>query len=330
MSTNDLVQLAKTRRVVVLVTGGTGLVGRATQEVVLARNSRTPSDVEWFFAGSKDADLRDLEQAKALFALVRPTHVIHLAALVGGLFKNMSRKVDFFRENMQINDAVLHCCHAFGVQKLVSCLSTCVFPDKTTYPIDESMLHNGRPHTSNEGYAMAKRMIDTMNHCYADQYGCTFTSVIPTNVYGPHDNFNIDDGHVIPGLIHKCYLAKQQGTPFTIWGSGAPLRQFIFSRDLAELMLWVLDAYESVEPIILSVGEADEVSIKDVALEIACAMEFKGEVAFDTTKSDGQFKKTASNAKLRERLPDFRFTPIREGLQETVKWFEENYESARK
>lgn len=317
-------------RMVVLVTGGTGLVGRAIEDVVLARNSRTPSNVQWHFAGSTDADLRDLAQAKALFAHVQPTHVVHLAALVGGLFKNMSRKVDFFRENMQINDVVLHCCHAFNVQKLVSCLSTCVFPDKTSYPIDESMLHNGRPHTSNEGYAMAKRMIDTMNRCYADQYGCKFTSVVPTNVYGPHDNFNIDDGHVIPGLIHKCFLAKQNNTPFTIWGSGAPLRQFIFSRDLAELILWVLDAYDSVEPIILSVGEEDEVSIRDVALEIARAMDFKGEIQFDTTKSDGQFKKTASNTKLRQYLPDFQFTPTCDGLQETVQWFESNYESARK
>ena len=129
------------------------------------------------------------------------------------------------------------------VKRLVSCLSTCIFPDKTTYPIDETMVHNGPPHSSNEGYAYAKRMIDVMNRCYASEYGCCFTSIIPTNIYGPHDNFSIEDGHVIPGLIHKCYLAKRDGTPFTIWGSGAPLRQFICSSDLAALTVWVLRNY---------------------------------------------------------------------------------------
>lgn len=312
---------------VVLVTGGTGLVGCALQAEVRAQN---PVEDEWHFVGSKDADLRDAKQCEALFERIRPTHVIHLAALVGGLYNNLSRKVDFFRDNMAMNDAVLHCSHEFGVEKVVSCLSTCIFPDKTTYPIDESMLHDGRPHASNEGYAMAKRLIDTMNRCYTDQYGCAFTSVIPTNIYGPHDNFNIDGGHVIPGLIHKCYLAKQRGEPFTIWGSGAPLRQFISSRDIARLMLWVLDSYESVEPLILSVDEQDEVSIREVALQIASAMGFEGEVVFDATKADGQFKKTASNAKLRRLVPDFAFTSLSDGLRESVAWFQANYDSARK
>ncbi|GMF64943.1 unnamed protein product [Phytophthora lilii] len=312
---------------VVLVTGGTGLVGRALQRVVAAEGA---SQDRWHFVGSRDADLRDAAQTRVLFERVRPTHVLHLAALVGGLFHNLSRKVDFFRENMVINDSVLQCCQQFRVQKLVSCLSTCVFPAETTYPLDESMLHNGRAHSSNEGYAMAKRLIDTLNRCYADQFGCKFTSVIPTNIYGPHDNFNIDEGHVVPGLIHKCYLAKRDSTPFVIWGSGKPLRQFISSNDVARLMLWTLDNYDSVEPLILSVDEHDEVSIGDVAREIAAAMEFKGEIVFDTSKADGQFKKTASNAKLRRLLPNFQFTPIYKGIKETTEWFEANYDNARK
>ncbi|KAF1781039.1 GDP-L-fucose synthase [Phytophthora cactorum] len=314
-------------RRVVLVTGGTGLVGRALQDVVATQDS---SREEWHFVGSKDADLRDPQQTRELFERVQPTHVLHLAALVGGLFHNLSRKVDFFRENMAINDAVLQCCQQFHVKKLVSCLSTCVFPAETSYPLDETMLHNGRSHSSNEGYAMAKRLIDTLNRCYADQFGCNFTSVIPTNIYGPHDNFNIDDGHVVPGLIHKCYLAKRDSTPFVIWGSGKPLRQFIYSHDVARLMLWTLDHYDSVEPLILSVGEEDEVPIGDVAQEIAAAMDFRGEIVFDTSKADGQFKKTASNAKLRRLLPDFQFTPIDKGLQQTTAWFEANYEKTRK
>lgn len=310
-----------------LVTGGTGLVGRALQDIVATQGL---SRDEWHFVGSKDADLRDPQQTRKLFERVQPTHVLHLAALVGGLFHNLSRKVDFFRENMAINDSVLQCCQQFHVEKLVSCLSTCVFPVETSYPLDETMLHNGRAHNSNEGYAMAKRLIDTLNRCYADQFGCNFTSVIPTNIYGPHDNFNIDNGHVVPGLIHKCYLAKRDLTPFAIWGSGKPLRQFIYSLDVARLMLWTLDHYNSVEPLILSVGEEDEVSIGNVAQEIAAAMDFRGEIMFDSSKADGQFKKTASNAKLRSLLPDFQFTPISKGLQQTSAWLEANYEKARK
>jgi GDP-L-fucose synthase len=174
----------------VLVTGGTGLVGKAIEEVVKADSANNESEF-WYFASSKDADLRDRDSARALFERIKPTHVIHLAAMVGGLFRNLRYKVEFYRENVLINDNVMECSREFNVTKLVSCLSTCIFPDKTTYPIDETMVHNGPPHTSNEGYAYAKRMIDVMNRCYAEEYGCNFTSIIPTNIFGPHDNFRL-------------------------------------------------------------------------------------------------------------------------------------------
>jgi GDP-L-fucose synthase len=224
----------------------------------------------------------------------------------------------------------MECCRIYEVSKLVSFLSTCIFPDKTTYPIDETMLHDGPPHGSNEGYAYAKRLIDTLNRAYAEEYDCNFTSIIPTNIYGPHDNFSIQNGHVIPGLIHKCYLAKKNDEDFCIWGSGTPLRQFIYSLDLAELTVWVMRNYHSPDPITLSVDERDEVSIKDVALSVAKAMKFDGNIVFDTTKADGQFKKTASNHKLRKYLPDYQFTTIDEGIQKSVDWFIENYDTARK
>jgi GDP-L-fucose synthase len=204
--------------IVVLVTGGTGLVGKAIETVInddKAKGVVSSSEV-WYFASSKDADLRDRASIRALFERVKPTHVIHLAAMVGGLFRNLRYKVEFYRENVLINDNVMECCREFQVQKLVSCLSTCIFPDKTTYPIDETMIHNGPPHTSNEGYAYAKRMIDVMNRCYREEYNCNYTSIIPTNIFGPFDNFSIEDGHVIPGLIHKCYLAKKNSTYYII------------------------------------------------------------------------------------------------------------------
>ena len=316
-------------KAVILVTGGTGLVGKAI-EWWINNGGRRAEDEEWVFLGSKDGDLTDRAATEAIFVKHQPTHCIHLAARVGGLFLNMKYKVEMYRDNASINDNVMECCRIHNVKKLVSCLSTCIFPDKTTYPIDETMLHNGAPHTSNEGYAMAKRMIDTLNRCYKDQYGCNFTSVIPTNIYGPHDNYNLENSHVLPGLTHKCYNAQKKGENLTVMGSGTPLRQFIYSRDLAKLMVWTLWDYNDPEPIILSVGEEDEISIKQAVEGVVKAMKFEGELVFDTTKADGQFKKTADNKKLRSLLPDFKFTPFDEGMKESVEWFVANYDSVRK
>ncbi|KAL7534671.1 hypothetical protein ACHAWF_004915 [Thalassiosira exigua] len=311
----------------IVVTGGSGLVGQAIKSYTDA-NAREGE--HWIFLSSKDGDLRDRKETDAIFDKFQPTHVIHLAAKVGGLFANMKQKVEFYRENTLINDNIMENCRIHKVQKLVSMLSTCIFPDKTTYPIDETMLHDGPPHPSNEGYAYAKRLIDTMNRAYAEEYGCNFTSIVPTNIYGPNDNFSIQNGHVIPGLIHKCYVAKRDNTPFTIWGTGTPLRQFIYSLDLAELTVWVMREYHSPDPITLSVDESAEVSIKDVALAVAKAMKFEGEVVFDEAKADGQFKKTACNKKLRSYRPDYQFTTMEVGVQKAVDWFLENYETARK
>lgn len=316
----------------ILVTGGTGLVGRAIQWVIENDSDerfKKADNEKWIFLSSKDANLKSMADTEALFKKYKPTHVIHLAAMVGGLFKNMKYKLDFYRDNNLMNDNLLWCAKEANCQKVVSCLSTCVFPDKTSYPIDETMVHNGEPHHSNFGYAYAKRMVDVMNRAYNAQYGCHFTSVIPTNIFGAYDNFSLEDSHVIPGLIHKILLAKENKQAFTVAGSGKPLRQFIYSRDLARLFIWVLREYTEIDPIILSVGEEDEVSIKDVADAIVKACEFTGEVKYDTSKADGQYKKTASNAKLRKYLPDFKFTPFEQAVDETVKWFIENRATAR-
>ncbi|XP_064551700.1 probable GDP-L-fucose synthase [Drosophila montana] len=317
----------------VLVTGGSGLVGSALQAVI---KKEQPSDEEWFFAGSKDADLTNLAATQALFEKVKPTHVIHLAAMVGGLFHNMNNNLDFLRNNLLINDHVLQTAHELGCTKVVSCLSTCIFPDKTTYPIDETMVHNGPPHVSNYGYSYAKRLIDIQNHAYHDKYGHLYTSVIPCNIFGPHDNYKPEVSHVIPGMINRMHKLRteQSETPesekvFTVYGSGKPLRQFIYSLDLAKLMIWVLRHYNSVEPIVLSVDESSEVTIYEVAEAIAKAFNFKGKLVCDTSKADGQHKKTASNAKLRSLLPDFKFTDFQEAIEASVLWYTTNYDLAR-
>ncbi|KAF9988224.1 GDP-L-fucose synthase [Modicella reniformis] len=317
---------------VIMVTGGSGLVGKAVQWVIENTDDKCGKreGEEWIFLTSKDGNLTDPAATKAIFEKYRPTHIIHLAAKVGGLFGNMAANLDYFRDNLLINDNILHNAKEFGVQKVVSCLSTCVFPDKTTYPIDETMIHLGPPHDSNYGYSHSKRMVDVMNRGYHDQYGCNFTSVIPTNVFGPHDNFHLVNSHVIPGLIHKSYLAHSTKSPFIIAGTGKPLRQFIYSRDLAKLFIWTLREYKEITPLILSVPEEQEVSIKQVVDSIVKAMEYDIDYRFDTNKADGQYKKTASNKKLMDLNPDFKFTPFDVALDETVKWFKENYETIRK
>ncbi|RVE51458.1 hypothetical protein evm_003859 [Chilo suppressalis] len=317
---------------VVLVTGGSGLVGQAIRTIVEEEQTKNPDkqNETWLFSGSKDGDLRDKNQTEALFEKHRPTHVIHLAAMVGGLFHNMAHNLDFFRENMAINDNVLSASHKYDVKKVVSCLSTCIFPDKTTYPIDETMVHNGPPHSSNFGYSYAKRMIDILNRGYHSQHGRVFTSVVPCNVFGPHDNFSMGSSHVIPALIRRMDDAIRADQPtFTVMGTGKPLRQFIYSLDLAKLFIWVLRHYDSVEPIILSVDEKDEVSISAVAEAIKRAHGYKGEIVYDTDKADGQYKKTASNKKLRSLYKDFEFTPFDTAIDDTVRWFKEHREQAR-
>ncbi|XP_062127985.1 probable GDP-L-fucose synthase [Drosophila sulfurigaster albostrigata] len=317
----------------VLVTGGTGLVGKALEAIIKEEH---PSDEEWFFAGSKDADLTNLAATQTLFDKVQPTHVIHLAAMVGGLFHNMNNNLDFLRNNLLINDNVLQTAHTKGCTKVVSCLSTCIFPDKTSYPIDETMVHNGPPHPSNYGYSYAKRLIDIQNHAYHDKHGHLYTSVIPCNIFGPHDNYKPEVSHVIPGMIHRMHKLRTEQPEiresdkiFTVYGSGKPLRQFIYSLDLAKLMIWVLRSYNSVEPIVLSVDESSEVTIYEVAEAIAKAFNFKGKLVCDTSKADGQYKKTASNAKLRSLLPDFQFTDFKQAIDASVSWYIDNYELAR-
>lgn len=309
----------------VLVTGGTGLVGHGIQAAI--ERSKFSINTNWVFLGSVDGDLRDKNAVRAIFEKHNPTRVVHLAARVGGLFANIKHKVEFFRDNIAINANVLDACREFKVVKVVSCLSTCIFPDATTYPVHEGMIHDGPPHSSNEGYAYAKRMIDVMNRAYAEEYGCNFTSIVPTNIFGPHDNFSIEAGHVLPGLMHKCLLAKKSNTPLVVWGSGEPLRQFIYSLDLGKLIVWALYNYDSIDPLILSPEE--ETSIGEVAHLIAETMIFSGNVEFDRSKSDGQHKKTACNAKLRGLHPEFEFTNLKIAIQETCEWFQEHYDTCR-
>ena len=308
----------------IIITGGSGLVGTGIRSI-----SHKYSEYEFVYISSRDYDLTSMEKTKEMFELYKPYYVIHLAACVGGLFKNMSDKVKMLEDNLMINFNVVKCSHEYKVEKLLACLSTCIFPDKTLYPINETMLHNGPPHTSNDAYAYAKRMLHIQCKAYRVTCGENFVCVIPTNVYGPNDNFNLLDGHVIPSLIHQCYLAVQDGGSFVVKGSGKPLRQFIYSEDLAELLMWTLLNYDE-ELLILSVPENNEVSISDVAKIIAKKMGYNDLIIYDEGYSDGQYKKTANNSRLQEVYGNYSFTDIEEGIQKTVEWFTANYVKSRK
>jgi GDP-L-fucose synthase len=310
----------------ILITGGTGLVGTALQyEIDLDKHDTV-------FLSSKDCNLTDFQSTYRIFNAIQPDIVIHLAANVGGLFKNMNFKSDMLNDNLIMNYNVLKCCHDLKVKKVVSCLSTCIFPDKTTYPINEDMLHDGAPHSSNDAYAYSKRMLDIQSKAYREQFNDNFICIIPTNIYGKYDNYSLTDGHVIPALIHRCYKAKQENKPFVVKGTGKPLRQFIYANDLAKLIVMIVEDYHEKDSIILSVSEKDEVSIRTVAEFIAKEFDYMQHIVFDDQYSDGQYKKTADNNKLMNFIKnkEFTFTPMKVGIKESVQWFTQNYILARK
>ena len=299
----------------ILVTGGHGLVG-----------SEFISE-QYFKPTSKDYDLRKREDTNRLM-IKQFDSVIHCAAKVGGVGGNINYKGEFFYDNIMMNTNVIEGARLSKVKNLVAFLSTCVFPDQVEYPLTEKKIHLGPPHFSNDAYAYAKRMTDIQIRSYKEQYGLNYKSVIPCNIYGPNDNYDIVNGHVLPSLIHKCYLARENKTPLTIWGSGKPLREFIFSKDVAKLTEWVLYNYNENEPIILSTSE--EISIMNIVDIIVELMNFKGDVIFDSSKPDGQFRKPSDNSKIKNYLPDFKFTPLYDGLKETIEYFEKNYTIIRK
>lgn len=298
----------------VLITGGTGLVGSAISDGIKI--------------SSKDVDLRNFNETLKLFKKISPTHIIHTAARVGGILGNTGHNGEFFYDNIMINTNVLEAARLVGTKRVVSYLSTCIFPNKIEYPLTEKKIFFGEPHDSNYGYSYAKRMGAVQSKVYNEQYGTKFSCIIPSNIYGPHDNFDLINGHVLPALIHKCYLAKKNNTDFIIWGSGEPLREFIYSKDIAKLSEMILNNDNILEPLIVTTGI--ETSIKDVAIEIAQHMNFTGNIIFDSTKPDGQFRKPSSNLELLKYFPNFKFTKLTDGIKKTIKWFNENYENTRK
>lgn len=296
-----------------VITGGSGLIGSAFKNGVKLNSKR---------------DLRDYDKAEFAIGMYKPDVVIHCAAKVGGVGANMEFPADFFMDNIRMNTNVIQACKELKVKKLVSFLSTCVFPDDVEYPLDETKIELGPPHHSNFAYAYAKRMADVQIRAFNKQYGTQYFSVIPCNVYGPNDNYSLESGHVIPMLIHKCYLAKKNRKTFEVWGDGTPLREFVYSKDVANIVDLLIQKYEGTEPVIIS--NPTEYTIKQVVDLIVEYMGFKGKVKWLTDKPNGQHRKPSSNAKLLSIIGDYEFTTLEKGLKESIEWFILNYPNVRK
>ena len=296
-----------------LVTGGNGLVG---------------SSIDSYYKPTRERlKLNDTYEIIRYITLNKIDSIIHCASKVGGIKANSEHLGEFYYENIIINSNILEAARLTGIKKVVSFMSTCVFPADATYPLTPDQIHLGEPHPTNYAYAYAKRMLEVQSRAYRDQYGCNFVTVIPCNIYGPNDNYNLDSGHVIPSLIHKCYLAKKNNTNFEIWGTGTPYREFIYSKDVGYITQWVLENYDDPEPLIISPDE--EINIAVVAQEIANRIGFKGNIVYNQER-DGIFRKPSDNSKLRSLLPGYKFVPIEMGLQKSIDWFVENYDKARK
>ena len=294
----------------ILVTGGSGLLGYALRELL----------PDGSFVSGRDYDLRDICAARRMFAEYQPDIVIHLAAKVGGVKKNARENASLFSDNILINTNVLTIANEFRTKRVLGVLSSCAYQYYDDRPSNEDDLHRGSPFFGNLGYASSKRMLDVQTRLLETQYGAEFTTITPVTMYGPNDNWDLEDGHVIGSLIHKCYLAKTQKRPLEIWGSGRARRQFVFSFDVAKLILEILKGtYQGPETLI--VAPNDGYTIKEIAYLVAEAMGFKGEIKFDISKPEGALVKVLNGGKFRERFPSFSFTDINKGLQLAAQWF---------
>jgi GDP-L-fucose synthase len=314
---------------IILVTGGSGMVGTAIKRVIEQTNNQN----KFIFIGTGQCDLTKANDVDKLFKKTKPTKIIHLAAKVGGVKANTDFVADFFNQNILINTNVLMKAHENNIQNIVSLLSTCVYPDSKyiSYPLEETMLHLGPPHESNFGYAYAKRMIEVQSKAFRRQHGRNYTTAIPNNLYGLNDNFDLDMGHVIPAVIRKIYEAKNNITeiPLTFWGNGSSLREFTFADDLAKDLLMMIGEYND-SPIYndenpLNIGSSEEVSIKDLVELVAKIFNYTGSIVWDETKPNGQHKKPST----KNNILSSHYTPLEKGLTITCDWFSKKYPELR-
>jgi GDP-L-fucose synthase len=297
------------------VTGGAGFLGSFVVQRLQERHA-----AQVFVPRSKDYDLRTSAGIQRALDDARPHIVIHLAGRVGGIGANRARPAEFFYDNLMMSVPVLHEAWRSGVQKFVGIGTVCAYPKHTPVPFREEDLWNGYPEETNAPYGLAKKMLLVQSQAYREQYGFNSIFLLPVNLYGPRDSFDLQTSHVIPALIRKCVEAKARGDDhIVVWGTGTPTREFLYVEDAAEGILLAAERYNASEPV--NIGSGMEISIKELVHLIADLTGFEGEIRWDTSKPDGQPRRCLDTRKA-EQLFGFRaHTSFEKGLREAIDWY---------
>lgn len=302
----------------IVVTGGSGFLGGF---VVDALRRRGAKDI--FVPRKAEYDLREHEAVVRLLHNTIPDVVIHLAASVGGIGANRAHPADFFYDNLVMGTQLFHECWRANVAKLVIIGTVCAYPKVTPVPFKESDLWNGYPEETNAPYGLAKKMLLVQSQAYRDQYGYNSIFLLPTNLYGPRDNFNPKSSHVIPALIRKCVEAQEAGVPYIeAWGDGSPTREFLYVEDAAEGIVLAAEQYNSSEPV--NLGSSFEISIKDLTEMIARLTGFTGEIRWDRSKPNGQPRRKLDVSRAKEAFGFASHTTFEDGLKRTIEWYHKN------
>jgi len=300
----------------ILVAGGSGLVGSA----IVKELKRLNQDVVGI--SSKDVDLLDRSKTFEFVNHLKPTAVIDAAAKVGGIGGNNSYPAEFLSQNLQIQSNLMDAAHAVKVSKFVFLGSSCIYPRDCAQPIREEYLLTGELEQTNSAYAVAKIAGIELIKSYRKEYGYKWISVMPTNMYGPNDNFDLENGHVVPVLIRKFIEAKRsENAQVTLWGSGSPLREFLHVDDLAKAVVLCMDKYDDSKQI--NVGSGHEISIKDLATKISGVVGFVGEIIWDSSKPDGTPRKVLDSSKI-NKLGWKPLFSLDQGIASTVEWYIQN------
>lgn len=301
----------------VFVAGNRGLVGSAIVRNLIAKGYKNI-----YSAPRTHFDLRDQNDVEKYFEVNRPEYVFLAAAKVGGIKANSDYPAQFIRDNLQIQTNVIDAAYRHGVKKLVFLGSSCIYPKFATQPITEDQLMTGPLEPSNDSYAIAKIAGIKMCQAYYAQYGFKAISLMPTNLYGPNDNFDLDSGHVLPALIHRFHEAKKSNSPYVeCWGDGSAMREFLYVDDLAEACYTCMSDYDDSE--IINVGTGEDVTIKQLAEIIAHIVGYSGEILWDTSKPNGTPRKVLNV----DKIKSLGWKPkigIREGIEKTYEWYKKN------
>jgi GDP-L-fucose synthase len=298
----------------IYVAGHRGLVGSA-----ILRRLEREGYRQVLTATREQLDLRDQAAVNYWFRANRPEHVFLVAGTVGGILANSTRPAEFIYDNMMIHATVVHAAHTFGAQKLLYLGSSCIYPRECDQPIREEFLLTGPLESTNEPYALAKIAGIKLCQAYRHQYGANFISAMPTNLYGPFDNFDLTSSHVVPALMRKFHEAKQEGRrQVTIWGSGRPRREFLHVDDLADACVFLMQRYDGAEHV--NVGTGEDLTILQLAELIREVVYPGAEIVFDSNKPDGTPRKLLDVGRLHELGWKHRI-PLREGIVSTYSWF---------